>query len=83
LIQDQEELRNLESKNLFAGIPSFQIPIPQFLCGDFFNSIGQTRSFGEVGSMSGLPESGQITDVSVGPIRATTGREPMQQLCRS
>jgi hypothetical protein len=25
---------------------------------DFFNSIGQTRSFGGVGSMSGLPESG-------------------------
>jgi hypothetical protein len=25
---------------------------------DFFNSIGQTRSFGDPGSMSGLPESG-------------------------
>jgi hypothetical protein len=25
---------------------------------DFFNSIGQTQSFGDVGSMSGLPESG-------------------------
>jgi hypothetical protein len=25
---------------------------------DFFNSIGQTRSLGDVGSMSGLPESG-------------------------
>jgi hypothetical protein len=24
----------------------------------FFNRIGQTRSFGDVGSMSGLPESG-------------------------
>src|SRR5262249_7333941 len=31
-------------KNLFAGIPSFQIRIPQLLCGDFFNSIGQPRS---------------------------------------
>jgi hypothetical protein len=29
---------------------------------------GHTRSFGDVGSMSGLPpESGQIADVSVGP----------------
>ena len=26
---------------------------------DFFNTIGQTRSFGDGGSMSGLPESGQ------------------------
>jgi hypothetical protein len=28
------------------------------IISDFFNSIGQTRSFGDVGSMSGLPESG-------------------------
>jgi hypothetical protein len=25
---------------------------------DFINGIGHTRSFGDVGSMSGLPESG-------------------------
>jgi hypothetical protein len=25
------------------------------IISDFFNSIGQTRSFGDVGSMSGLP----------------------------
>jgi hypothetical protein len=28
------------------------------LIADFFNAIGQSRSFGDVGSMSGLPESG-------------------------
>src|SRR5262245_4542774 len=28
------------------------------IISDFFNSIGQTRSFGDVGSMSGLRESG-------------------------
>jgi hypothetical protein len=36
----------------------FQILIPQLHFGDFFNAIGQTRSFVDVGSMSGLPESG-------------------------
>jgi hypothetical protein len=41
-------------KNLFAGIPSFQIRIPQLLCGDFFNSVGHDRSFDGVCSMSGL-----------------------------
>src|SRR5215510_10172013 len=45
-------------KNPFVRIRLFQILIPQLHFGDFFNSIGQTRSFGEVGSMSGLPESG-------------------------
>jgi len=29
-----------------TAILSFQIPIPQLLCGDFFNSIDQTRSCG-------------------------------------
>jgi hypothetical protein len=28
------------------------------IISDFFNSIGQIRSFGDVGSISGLPESG-------------------------
>ena len=28
----------------------------QLFCGDFFNGTGQTRSFCDVGSMSGLPK---------------------------
>jgi hypothetical protein len=28
------------------------------IIGGFFNSIGQPRSFGDVGSMSDLPDSG-------------------------
>jgi hypothetical protein len=45
-------------KNPFARIRLSQILIPQLRFGDFFNTIGQTRSFGDVGSMSGLLESG-------------------------
>ena len=36
----------------------FQILIPQLLYGYFFNTIGQTPSFGDVCSMSGLTEGG-------------------------
>jgi hypothetical protein len=28
------------------------------LIGDFINTIGQTRSWGHIGSMSGFPENG-------------------------
>ena len=32
----------------FARIRSFQFLIPQFLCGDFFNSIGHSRRYRDV-----------------------------------
>jgi hypothetical protein len=57
-IQDQMQMRNLDFKNRPAGIRSFQILIPQFVYGDFFDSIGQNRTWSHVAPMSGLPESG-------------------------
>ena len=35
-------------KKSLARIRSFQFLIPQFLCGDFFNSIGQNRPWRHV-----------------------------------
>ena len=43
LIQDQEQMRNHDLRNHLPGFVRFNLLIPQFLCGDFFNSIGQTR----------------------------------------
>jgi hypothetical protein len=42
LIQDQEQMRNHDSRNHLPGFVRFNL-IPQFLCGDFFNSIGHSR----------------------------------------
>ena len=58
MIQDQAHPRNLDSKIHLFGFDCFKILIPQLHFGDFFNSIGHTRSSGDVGSMSGLLESG-------------------------
>ena len=44
LIPDQEQMRNLGSKNRLPGFGPFQFLIPQFLCGDFFNSICPTET---------------------------------------
>src|SRR6266481_1873450 len=41
-------------KNPFVRIRLFQILIPQLHFGDFFNTIGQNRPFGDVGPMSAL-----------------------------
>jgi hypothetical protein len=38
-IQDREPTRNLDSKIHVAAFVSFQILIPHFFCGDFFDSI--------------------------------------------
>jgi len=54
LIQDQGQTRNLDSKIYLPAIVSNSNH--SFFAE--FNSIGQTQSFGDVGSMSGLPESG-------------------------
>jgi hypothetical protein len=43
LIQDQEQMRNHDSRNHLPGFVRFNFLIPQFLCGDFFNSIGHFR----------------------------------------
>ena len=45
-------------KKSFARIRLLQILIPQLHFGYLFNTIDHTRSFGHVGSMSGLLESG-------------------------
>ena len=39
-------MRNHNSRKHLPGIRSFQFLIPQFLCGDFFNSIDPTRDIG-------------------------------------
>src|SRR5262249_21985693 len=55
-IQDQSRIRNIDSR---AQPILVRISILQFLRGDFFDSIGQTRSFDDVGSMSDLSECGR------------------------
>jgi len=44
-------------KNPLSWIRSFQILIPQFFCGDFFNNIGHSHRFGGLCGMSALPRA--------------------------
>ena len=37
-------MRNHDSRKHLPGFCSFQFLIPQFLCGDFFNSIDPTET---------------------------------------
>ena len=46
LIQDQEQMRNHDSRNHLPGLVRFNFLIPQFLCGDFFNSIDPQQTSG-------------------------------------
>ena len=52
---------------------------------EFLHSQGHTRPFGDVGSMSGLPESGLKSDISRGPRsainRLDAPREPPSYHC--
>jgi hypothetical protein len=44
LIQDQAPGRNVDSKNQLFSVRLLHFPIPQILRGDFFDSIGPTRT---------------------------------------
>jgi hypothetical protein len=50
---------------------------------EFSHRLGQTRSFGDVSSMSALPESGRRSVHCDVAKSAITSREQMQQRCRS
>ena len=71
-------MRNHDSRN-HLPIRSFQFLIPQFLCGDFFNSIGQSRRFGDVCNMSDLPPTPAVMmQCRERQKSAKPGREQMQ-----
>jgi hypothetical protein len=54
LLQDQDQMRNLDFRKSIARIRSFHFLIPQLFCGDFFDSIGQTRTYCNFRSRSAL-----------------------------
>ena len=60
-IQEQMKMRNLDSKTRPPGIRSFQIPIPQFVYGDFFDSIGHLQPSSAGVAYRPLPQPQQRT----------------------